>query len=80
MRKQFRAILLGVPGAFLAVGTFMAVWETPRNWIADQADSVVLAMGNPWVTVLVTLLIAAYLGAGATRFATRLNTQPLGRT
>lgn len=62
-RKQIRTVLLGIPGALVAVGTFAAIWETPRTWIGDQFSVLAVAMTNPFVTMAVTLLLVAYFGA-----------------
>jgi hypothetical protein len=62
VRKQLRTFLLGIPGAAIALGTFVCIWETPRNWIGERFTDLGAAMSNPWVTVLVTLLLVAYSG------------------
>jgi len=62
-RKEIRKGLLGVPGALIAVGGFASIWPTSRDWIGAQFAALGTAMTHPWVTVLVTLLLVAYVGA-----------------
>lgn len=62
-RKQVRAALLWIPGAIVTTAGVAAIWETPRDWVGGRFAALGDAMTHPWVTVLVTLLIVAYLAA-----------------
>lgn len=62
-RKPIGKVLLATPGATLAIGGAASAWETPRDWIGAQFAGIGVAMTNPFVTILVTLLIVAYIAA-----------------
>jgi hypothetical protein len=62
-RKEIRKGLLGIPGAVGGTAAVASVWQTPRDWIGGQFAALGGAMTHPWVTVLVTLLLVAYLAA-----------------
>jgi hypothetical protein len=62
-RKEIRKGLLGVPGAIGGAAAAASVWQTPRDWIGGKFAALGSAMTHPWVTVLVTLLLIAYMGA-----------------
>jgi hypothetical protein len=69
-RKQIRTALLGLPGAVGAAVGVAAIWETPRNWIGAQIGALASAMTNPFVTMLVTLIVVAYFGSILWTFTT----------
>ena len=62
-RKELRKSLLAVPGSIGGGAAIASVWQTPRDWIGGSFAALASAMTHPWVTVLVTLMLVAYLGA-----------------